>query len=207
MSMSILQLKRIVTILVLAGGVLSCVSTAPVTEPVLERTGTNMIRYSGPELVVGISYTFATNNLGEPWLALEVSMTGALGRATEVRRENIFVRTPSGERVALMGQKEFSSVFSEVQSIAHRAEVASEPLRYMKADRRSSALPFHVTPGMKMDGGTAAMDVLHINSRHYYTGTIYFPIRGGVQAGPWVFGIDLKESQVRIPFILGAQQE
>jgi hypothetical protein len=188
-------------------GLIACASSGPAAGPQLERVGVNMIRYLGPELDVTISYTFANNNIGEPWLMLQASMTGALRRATQVRHENIYIITPAGERVALPTQEEFNAAASEVQSLIHRAGVASEPLGYMGGDKQRCILPFIITPPVKQRYRIASAEVLFVNDRQHCSGSLFFPVRGGVKAGGWIFGIDLRSSQVRIPFILGDSGE
>jgi hypothetical protein len=184
-------------------GLTGCASSGPAAGPRLERVGVTMVQYLGPELDVTISYTFANNNLGESWLMLEASMTGALRRATQVRHENIYVITPDGERIALPTQEEFNAAISDIQSLIHRADVASEPLGYMRGDKQRCILPFLITPPIRQKYRVASAEVLFVNDRQLCSGSLFFPIRGGVKPGGWIFGIDLRESQVRIPFLLG----
>jgi hypothetical protein len=186
-------------------GLTGCASSGPDSGPQLERVGVNMIQYTGPELDVTISYTFANDNLGEPWLMLQASMTGALRRATQVRHESIFVITPQGERIALATQQEFDAAISELQTIIHRAGVASEPLGYMGGDKQRCILPFIITPPIKLRYRVAHAELLFVTDRQLCSGPLFFPIRGGVKPGGWIFGIDLRKSQVRIPFILGEE--
>ncbi len=83
----------------------ACASSGPAPPPTLERTGESIIRYTGPEIQVVVSYTFATANLGERWLMLSTAMSGGSRRGAEITRDSIFVRTPAGERIALATQK------------------------------------------------------------------------------------------------------
>jgi hypothetical protein len=42
-----------------------------------------------------------------------------------------------------------------------------------------------------------------LNDRRACYGRLFFNVSGGIQPGRWVFGVDLPESEIRIPFELG----
>ncbi|MCP4591051.1 MAG: hypothetical protein GY842_09920 [bacterium] len=203
--MSTYSLSKACAGLVLLAVLSACASSGPPPPPTLERTGESIIRYTGPEIAVVVSYTFATANLGEPWLMLATSFSGGSRRGAEVKREGIFVRTPVGERIALATQKELVNASGEAGSVVRRAEVASEPLTYMGGDRKRCRVPFFVTTKQVLRGYSIA-DSFYVSSRDLCSGPLYFPVAGGVQPGGWLLEIELKENVVRIPFVLGEQQ-
>jgi len=175
----------------------ACSAAVPTGTPGVDRTGQYLLRSSGDDVTVVIGYKYAIKNLGEPWLLLDMAVSGQHRTATEIKRDNVFVITPSGQRINAPTQKEFGQAYSELQSAIRRADIASEPLDYFGGDKRSCGIPFFAIPGT-----ATTSDSLFVNDRQACMGRLYFPIPGGVQAGGWVFGIDLKESKVRIPFAL-----
>jgi hypothetical protein len=175
----------------------ACTSSVPTGTPGVDRVGKYLLRHTGPEATVVISYRFATNNLGEPWLILDMAASGEKRTTTEIKREGVFVMTPKGDKIALPTQREFAQAYPELQSMIRRASVASEPLDYFGADRARCLIEFFAIPGTRTTN-----DVLYVNNRRACSGRLYFPVPGGVEAGGWIFGIDLEESRIRIPFIL-----
>lgn len=185
-----------VLVAVAALTMVGCGSTSSGPTQASGPAGDDLVQATGP-IEVLLSYRFAADNLGEEWLFLEALMTGSLGRATEVRRENIFIQTPSGERVPLPTQKEFSAAYSDVRALVRRFEIATQPLNVFSRDRYRCRLPFLVVPGR----GTTA-DAVWLSDREVCVGPLFFPIPGGVQPGRWVLGIDFEEARMRIPFVL-----
>ena len=183
----------------------ACTSAGPPPAPTLERAGEHIIRYTGPRLEVMVSYTFAAANLGERWLMLAVTFSGGTSGGAEVERENIFVRTPAGERIALPTQPELVAAYAEAGSVIRRAEVASEPLTYMGRDRYRLRIPFFVTPKLALRGHSVA-DAFYVTPRELRSGPLYFPVEGGVQPGGWLLEIELEEEVIRIPFVLSQEQ-
>ena len=199
--MEIRSWRQIVTVLVLTVGALTtaaCSSTSNVSRPGYGPAGEFLMQGTGP-IEVLLSYRFAAENTGEEWLLLETMMTGSLRRATEVRRENIFVQTPSGERIPLPTQKEFAAEYGELRALVRRFEIATQPLSVFSRDRSRCRLPFLVVPGR----GTTA-DRTWLSDRDICVGPLFFPVPGGVQPGRWVLGIDFEEARMRIPFDLPA---
>jgi hypothetical protein len=57
---------------------------------------------------------------------------------------------------------------------------------------------FYVTPG-----GGVSFDEVTVSDKRGCYGRLYFKVPGGIQSGRWTFGVDLEESEIRIPFELG----
>ena len=89
------------------------------------------------------------------------------------------------------------SVYSQLQSSLRRADVAASPMwAYFPRARRQCDFQFFAGPG-----GTTYNHV-EVNDRRACGERLVFQIPGGVQPGRWVVGIDLEESELRIPFDL-----
>lgn len=168
-------------------------------QPTLEQVGTTVVKYVGQDLEAALSYRFASNNLGLDWLLLDLAVTGTHQESTELNREKIALKTPSGDIIPLPPQEELTAEFKNLRAADKRADIASEPLRYW-GGRRIGLLNFLVEPGSGL-----AMESVWVNQDRTCQGRLYFPVPGGVQAGHYELRIDLKESKVRIPFQIGAK--
>ena len=199
------QCTRFLMVAVLAGPLAACGTMTPampnpVTEPVIDQPGSTIYRYRDSVIEVMVDTRFATNNLGEPWLILNVALSGMTGAATQVKRELVSVRTPDGRVIPLPSYSEFLAAYDkELTSAARRAELAGQPLDFTRANRRDCALAFMPLPG----SGQSARSALNVTNREVCTGTLYFPVAGGVQPGEWRLVLEFEETDAVLPFILG----
>lgn len=173
----------------------ACSTAVPTETPGVERVGATVLRYKGPEIEAVIGYRFAGENLGADWLILDLATT-AVSAPVEIRRDRIFLRTPAGETIPLATQEEFAQAYAGLRSTLMRAAIASDPLDYFRG-RRPCGLQLFTTPG---EGLT--FPSVTVSDRMACSGRLFFFVPGGVQAGHYVFAIDLPESKVRIPFLL-----
>ncbi|MGE5236921.1 MAG: hypothetical protein ACM3O7_11290 [Acidobacteriota bacterium] len=179
--------------------VLSACSTAlPTATPGVEQVGSRVLRYTGPELDAALSYRAAAGSLGDEWLILDLAVTGRTNAAVEIRRDKVWLRTPAGDTLALPSQETFGRAYTSLRAKVARADIAADPLGYW-AGRRDCAMAFLVEPG-----STISRLSTWVNDREVCTGRLFFAVPGGIQPGPYVLGIDLEESKVRIPFELPA---
>ncbi|HPW54165.1 MAG: hypothetical protein KA072_00325 [Thermoanaerobaculaceae bacterium] len=172
----------------------------PVAQAEVEQVGATAVKYRGPDLELALSYRFADINLGMDWLLVDTAVTGSKRVSVEIKREKISLRTPDGEIVPLPSQEELADSFSSIRAANHRANVAAEPLRYW-GGRRECKLNFLVEPGSDI-----VMRSIWVNDERWCVGRLYFPIMKGVQPGRYELRIDLPESKVRVPFVLGARK-
>ncbi len=192
----------LVTVLAAACGSTKPAMPNPVKGPVLDHPGTNMVRYRDMAIEIVIESGFASNNLAEEWLVLNVALSGMTGASTKVDRRLISVRTPDGRTVPLPSYRDFNASWDrDLQSVSRRADLASQPLEFTRGGRRNCAISFMPLPG----SGAAANTAINVTNNQVCTGFLYFPIRGGVQPGSWRFIIEFEETEARVPFELGAQ--
>jgi hypothetical protein len=200
-----LMLKRIVIVAVLGGMAAGCGTTTPaiprpVTEPLVDRPGEDLVRYRDAVIEVVLETRFATQNLGEPWLIVNVALSGMTGAASQVKRDRVSVRTPDGRTIPLPSYREFLAAWdSELAAAARRAGIASQPLDFTRANRRSCLLDFMPEPG----SGQSARTALNVTNREVCVGMMYFPIAGGVQPGSWRLVLEFEETDAVVPFTLG----
>jgi hypothetical protein len=168
-------------------------------QPTVEQVGSTVVKYVGQDVELAMSYRFAAGNLGLEWLLVDLAATGTHQESTELKRQKIALKTPSGDIIPLPPQQELADDYSSIRSADRRADVAGEPLRYW-GGRRSCTLNFLVEPGTGL-----AMDSIWVNEDRVCQGRLYFPMPGGVQPGPYELRIDLKESKVRMPFKIGVK--
>lgn len=191
----------IITVLALVGvavTLVSCSSATPTDTPGVERMGRSILRQNGPELLTVLGYRFANSQMGDEWMILEVALSSPGGQTAKVTRENVFLSTPNGNRLPLPTQKEFNEAYGSLRSTIARADIDRDPLNYFPPDREPCDMRFFVTPGVGV-----SFDEVVMNERRACFGRLFFNVPGGIQEGRWVFGIDLPESEIRIPFELG----
>lgn len=181
----------------LAAATVSCTTATPTSTPGVQRVGSTILHYTGPELDAIVSYRFANLNEGADWLFLDVAISANTRTSVEVKRDKVFVRIPGGAVVPLATQAEFGQAYGQLAAALARADVASEPLDYYPG-RRPKGLDFLVAPGSGL-----ALESAWVNDQDVAVGRLAFFLPGGVQKGPYELGIDLPESKVRIPFRLG----
>ncbi len=179
-------------------GLAGCSSATPTDTPGVDRLGQYILRQEGPELWVVLGYRFATSQLGDEWLILDVNMTSPNGQTATVKRENVFVQTAGGTKIPVATQKEFNEAYGGLRPTIARADIDRDPLDYFPPNRQDCVLQFFTIPG----AGVSYDEVTLNNFRACY-GRLFFKVNGGIQAGRWVFGVDLPESDIRIPFELG----
>jgi hypothetical protein len=176
----------------------SCSTATPTDTPGVDRMGRSILRQNGPELMTVLGYRFANSQMGDEWMILEVALSSPGGQTAKVTRENVFLSTPDGDRLPLPTQKEFNEAYGSLRSTIAKADIDRDPLTYFPPDREPCAMRFFVTPGAGV-----SFDEVVMNDRRACYGRLFFKVPGGIQPGRWVFGIDLPESEIRIPFELG----
>ncbi len=179
--------------------VLGCETTslAPADPPVVENLGPTTVRAGNSELWAVLDFRFAAGNTGSEWLIVDLAVTAADRTSARINRDGIFIRTPTGTRIPLPSQEEYLIVHAQLQSSLRRADVASSPMwAYFPTSRRQCNFQFFASPG------GATYNRVDVNDRRVCGERLLFHIPGGVQPGRWVVGIDLDESELRIPFDL-----
>lgn len=170
----------------------------PTTPPQVQLTGPHSAVWAGPQTWVAVDWQYAGANLAEEWLVLDVAITGAENRAATVERDEVFVRTPSGRRVSLASQRDLSQAWTDLRGGVRRAVMVADPISPFPGSRRGCRFNFFAVPGTRV-----TTDRVSVNDRRACRSLLFFQVPGGVEAGRWVFGIRLEESEVRIPFDLG----
>jgi hypothetical protein len=171
---------------------------SPTSTPGVSQIGQNQVKAVGADLEGVVGYKFANANLGDEWLIITVAIGGLRGEAIEIRQDSISIRAPDGRSIPLPPQKEFIEAYPELQSTLRRALVASEPLEATRGGRRPCELDFQRIPGT----GTTRTSVW-VTQRQLCVGMLSFPVQGGVQPGRWKLVIELEESVLEVPFVLG----
>lgn len=175
-----------------------CSSATPTDTPGVDRLGNYILRQEGPELWTVLGYRFANSTIGDEWLIVEVGLTSPSGQTATVKRENIFVQTPTGTKIPLATQKEFMEAYGSLRPTLAKADVNRDPLDYFPPSREDCLLRFFAIPGEDV-----TFDEVTLNDRRACFGRLFFQVNGGIQPGRWVLGVDLPESEIRIPFELG----
>jgi len=154
-----------------------------------------MTRYRSPLVEVLVDYKFANVSVGDDWIILNVAITSSDSQAIEVRSDSVSVRTPDGRKIPLPTYPDFIDAYPEIQSSARRAALASDPLDFTHAGRRTCDLGFQPLPGT-----VTALESVYVNVRKICQGLLFFPVQGGIQPGRWEFIIEFEEFDARVPF-------
>ena len=152
---------------------------------------------SGTDLGVLVEYQYAATAIGARWLILDVGATATDQRSVTIERQRVFVRTPAGRRVPLASQAEFSQAYSDLRIGLRRANVLQNATYSFPATRRPCRFDFYSVPGAGV-----TFDSVWINDKRVCYERLLFDVPGGVVPGRWMLGIDLEESDLRIPFQL-----
>jgi hypothetical protein len=194
--------SRIVVVIVAVAGVAvtltGCSTATPTDTPGVDRMGQYVLKQFGPELWTVLGYRFANSQLGDEWMILEVGLSSPNGQSAKVTREEIFLLSPTGNRIPLATQRQFNEAWGALRPVIQRANVDRDPLEYFPPSRIECAIQFFVAPGQGV-----SFDEVTLNDRRGCFGRLFIQVPGGIQAGRWTLGIDLEESEIRIPFELG----
>lgn len=185
----------ILATLTLAG----CSTATPTDTPGVDRLGEYLLEQKGPELDSVLGYRFASSSISDDWLMLELAITAPNGQSTKIERSNIWVRTPDGTKLPLATQTEFGEAYRDLRATVKKADVARDPMGYFPPARIECELRFFTPPGEQV-----VFEEVTVDDRRACQGRLYFKVPGGIQPGKWIFGIDLEESEVRIPFNLAS---
>lgn len=165
------------------------------TDKTIDQMGKTITRYRSPLVEVLVDYKFANVSVGDDWIILNVAITSSDSKAIEVRSDSVSVRTPDGRKIPLPTYADFIDAYPEIQSAARRAALASDPLDFTHAGRRTCDLGFQPLPGT-----VAALESVYVNVRKICQGLLFFPVQGGIQPGKWQFIIEFEEFDARVPF-------
>jgi hypothetical protein len=171
----------------------------PQEVPVLESIGNGVVRYGGQVAWVVVDYRFALLGTQGSWLILDVGVTAADGQRATISRNAIFVRSPSGRRHQLATQQEYRQAQVELANLARRANVVGSGSYDFPGSRKPCRFNFFVHQSERRQ---VAFDEVYVNDNRACFERFYFHVPDGAGAGRWVLGIDLEQSQVRVPFDL-----
>lgn len=175
-----------------------CTSATPTDTPGVERMGEFVLRQFGPQLWTVLGYRFASTQVGEEWMVLDLGLSSPNGQSARVTRDAVFLRSPSGDRIPLATQTDFNEAYGSLRPVIAKSNVNSDPLDYFPPSRIECPIQFFVSPG-----GGVAFDEVTVSDLRGCFGKLFFEVPGGIQPGRWTLGIDLPESEIRIPFEIG----
>jgi hypothetical protein len=191
-------MKRQLIVLLAAFLITGCLSSSRTQpEPGTREIGAHAVLYEGPELAAVVAFTQAANSLGDEWLILGVELTSPRGSGPFViERDDISVRTPSGQRLPLALQEEYRGLFPRIQIPVDKALLDLPLLDRYQPNRRPCGKWFLVA------SDDVAFDEIPVSSFDICSGPLVFLVPGGVQPGPWRLVIELEEGRASIPFVI-----
>jgi hypothetical protein len=191
-------IRRTVPAVLVLAACAACSSSSVAPEEELAQEGRTLVRYTGSELQALVSFRWADAHLGDEWLALVVWLSGGRTATTAIERDAVQARGPDGTRYPLLSQQAFREAYPEILSSLRSVDLSYPPGRGFAGERRPCGRWFLAAPWEGF-----AYDTIDVSPFQFCSGPLVFLVPGGVQPGPWVLEIDLEESKVRIPFVLG----
>ena len=187
----------LVATVALVGAVVGCTSATPTDTPGVDQLGQYLLRFKGADVEVVAGYRNAAARLASEWLMLELAVSSPPAQMATIKRDQVWVRTPAGDKIMLATQEEFGKAYGGLRSFLRQAEIVRDPMDYFPPSREECGLDFFAAPGSQV-----VFDQVSVNDRRTCQGQLFFKVPGGVQPGRWVLGVDLPETTVRIPFKL-----
>jgi hypothetical protein len=189
--------RTLAAVIVIVGCV-GCVSSPPPQQPeVTQRTKTT-VWYRGPEIRAELAYSWANRHLGDRWLVLKLSLAATGNASPVIERDAVTVQTPDGYTLPLVDQDAFRRIEGELRVALDRIDAWGPPSGRFIAFETPCELWFIAPRGTFADRSS-----LRIVPTRWCSGPLVFEVPLGVQPGPWQLRIDLEESDVRVPFVLG----
>jgi hypothetical protein len=169
-------------------------------EPVIKRSGKTQIRYSSKDLKAEFGYHWANRHLGDEILLLKLAVTGGRGAVTKINRESVRLRTPDGHTLILPTQTEFRRMYGSIRMGLQQDNSWQPPSSRFASSLTRSEEWFFAPPGETFNRNN-----VYPSAHQYASGPLVFQVPGGVQPGGWMLFIDLEETTIKIPFVLGEQ--
>jgi len=191
-------MKRTIPTLLALAICAACSSSPAPPEEELTQERRTVVRYTGGELQALVSFGWADSHLGDEWLVLAVWLSGGRTATTTVDGNAILLRGPGGARYPLLSQQAFREAYPEVLTALRAVDFSYPPGRGFAGDRRPCGRWFLAGPWEGF-----AYDTIDVSPFQFCSGPLVFLVPGGAQPGRWELEIDLQESKVSIPFVLG----
>jgi hypothetical protein len=190
--------KHHLLVLVMIGVLSACSSAVPTTTPGVTLRSRYVVEYDGPQIKAELGSRWASTHLGDEYLAVKLSLSAARGAVQKVERNAVRLRTPDGDELPIIDKDEFWRIFNRLRIRLDVMDAWGPPVGRLEGYRVPCTEWFLVPPSSFAD-----REYLSLYQDQWCSGPLVFRPPTGVQAGQWVLIIDLEESSVRIPFILG----
>jgi hypothetical protein len=171
-----------------------CSTGGAAREPTIKEHGKYVVEYRGSDLTVELSHRWADRSLGDEWMVLALTLTGSGGPEGRVDLDDISLRTPAGYNLVPITRDEFRNNFGRLRSDIRRSDAWNLPSETYGGVRQPCDRWFYAPPG------ELGHKTLYMTPSQVCFGPMVFQVPGGIQPGPYVFIIDMEESDIRIPF-------
>lgn len=144
-----------------------------------------------------LGYRMVQNELGNPWVLLNVGITLRDGaKDYTMKREHLTLKTPDGKVIPLATQQEYAADPS-LRAINQRAKVIKDSINYFPAGPgKPCAMQFFAD----LDRPGLAYDHVDISDVRDCMGRIYFKVPGGIVPGQYWLQVQFATSMVQVPF-------
>lgn len=151
-----------------------------------------------------LGYRMVQNELGNPWVLLNVGITLRDGaKDYTMKREHLTLKTPDGKVIPLATQQEYAADPS-LRAINQRAKVIKDSINYFPAGPgKPCAMQFFAD----LDRPGLAYDHVDISDVRDCMGRIYFKVPGGIVPGQYWLQVQFATSMVQVPFRVFTKEE
>lgn len=169
----------------------------------VKRLGKTVVQHKDETVKAVLSWRYANQTFGtEAWLLLELAFAAERG-AVELNREDVSLLTPSGERLALPGQKRLAEGLKDVRWVEQKASVSRDPITgYFSSQTLEQRIPFFAIPGEQI-----VQDEIGGGYTMLSRGDLFFEAPTGAwKPGSYTLVLQNKKMNVELPFTLPADE-
>jgi hypothetical protein len=144
-----------------------------------------------------LGYRMVQNELGQPWVLLNVGVTLRDGvKDYTLRREHFTLKTPDGAIVPLATQQEYAAE-PNLRALNQRAKVVKDSINYFPSGP-GRPCPLQFFSDLEKPG--LAYDHVDITDNRDCMGRLYFKVPGNIQPGQYWLNVQFATSVVQVPF-------
>jgi hypothetical protein len=149
-----------------------------------------------------LGYRTAQQSVGQDWILLNAGITLMKGvKDYELKRENITLKIPSGQSIALATRGEFNEA-GGCRNLVMRDNRINDSIDYFPSTvGHSCAMRFFGPPGK------ISYDQVELSYDRACLGRLFFKIPGGIVPGQYWVLIQFANSELQVPFRILTKEE
>jgi len=151
-----------------------------------------------------LGYRMAQNEVGNPWVLLNVGVTVRQGvKDYTLKREHFTLQIPDGRSVPLATQKEYMEA-GGLPALNKMSRTVHDSINYFPPGaNRPCPIKFYADSG----GPGLAWDQVDLSEQRACMGRLFFNVPGGIQPGQYWLNVKFASSVVQVPFRVFTKEE